>query len=156
MGRFFVESLVGGAVGAAAGYGAYRGICDDEPCVGGALAGMGANFALTPLAVFGLGRAMGGHGGIGAAYWGEVIPFGVTSPLMASSAGLSFAIASTLMPFTSALFFELSSNGWAAEPTVLPKSGALPTPVLLNVAVSPLADRRGSLGGGTFTIVGQF
>src|SRR5262245_27975596 len=36
-GRFFLESLVSGAIGSGAAYGTYRAICGDSSCVGGSL-----------------------------------------------------------------------------------------------------------------------
>lgn len=113
VGRFFLESLVGGAIGAAAGYGVFRLACGNDLCLGGALGALGTNVVLTPLAVWTLGRVTGGEGSIGSAYLGGAIGLGAGGAGMAVSPGVSLAIGTALMPFTAALAYELNSNGQA-------------------------------------------
>ena len=112
-GRYVVESLVGAAAGSLAFYGVYRGLCSGnagDDCLGPALAAAAANLAVTPVAQWGVGTAMGGHGSLAWTYYGEALTFAAAP---AGSEGL--VVASFLSPFMSALTYELSSNKWFAE-----------------------------------------
>lgn len=117
-GRFVVELLAGGLVGSLAAYGTYVGICGDDPCLGGALTGWLANFAVTPAAVWGVGTAMGGRGRLAHAYYGAVPAL---APFSAPNApiGLQFGLSAVFLPITSALMYEISSHiasqQWARE-----------------------------------------
>ncbi len=68
--RMVVEILAGAAVGSLAAYATYESLCDGEDGLGAGLAGAGMNFAITPLAVWGVGRWMGGQGSVGWTYLG--------------------------------------------------------------------------------------
>lgn len=107
--------ILGSAVGgSAAAYGTYKGICGDEPCLGGALAGLGANLVVTPLLSYGIGRLMGGRGTFGSVLLGATLGFGVGAPFMANgNTGLIVGLA--LMPIMGPLAFEFSSSGRARE-----------------------------------------
>lgn len=107
--RLVLEILAGGAVGTLVAYGTYRSACGDEPCLGGALGGWLAGFAVTPLAVWGTGSLTGGEGKLAHAYYGAVpalAPFSVTS----APIGLQFALSSVFLPITSSIMYELSSH----------------------------------------------
>jgi hypothetical protein len=106
-GRLVVEMLAGGLVGGLTGYAAYSAVGGDD--IGSVLAGLGANIAVTPLVVYGTGRAMGGQGTLGMSYLGGLIAFSGPSATP-DQAAVSFAVGMTLMPVTSALMFELSSH----------------------------------------------
>lgn len=118
--RFVVELLAGAAVGSLAAYATFESMCDGRgDCLGAALAGTAVNFAVTPLAVWGVGRWSGGQGTLGWTYLGGVAPlgaFGATgqpneSPTEAlSRVKLELAISTLLLPVSSALCFELSSH----------------------------------------------
>lgn len=103
--------IVGSALGgSAAAYGTYKGICGDEPCVGGALAGLGANLVVTPLLSYGIGRLMGGRGTFGSVLLGATLGFGIGAPFMThGNTGLIIGLA--LMPIMGPLAFEFSSSG---------------------------------------------
>jgi hypothetical protein len=105
--RLVVEMLAGGVAGGLAGYAVFSGLGGDS--FGAAMAGLGANIAVTPLVVYGTGRAMGGEGGLGSAYLGGLIAFSGPSATP-DQAAVSFAIGMTLMPITSALMYEVSSH----------------------------------------------
>lgn len=109
VGRYVVEVLVGGAAGAAVSYGVYSIACGgDNECFGAALAGLGANVLVTPLAIWGVGRAMGGRGDILFTYLGGMTAFaGASAP---DNAVLAVAIGTIVLPLTSALLFEFTSQ----------------------------------------------
>jgi hypothetical protein len=148
VGRFFLESLVGGAVGSAAAYGVYRAACGDEACVGG-LAGLAANFAVTPLAVWGLGRATGGRGSLGRTYMGGVLALGAGASVTMLSPVAALGFGSLLMPFACAGVFEGSSHVAAKEE--LARRGAH---VSLRPSVMPLDGARGV--SASLLVSGQF
>jgi hypothetical protein len=117
--RFVVEILAGGALGSLVAYGTYSSLCGRGDCTGAALAGFGMNFAVTPLAVWGVGRAMGGEGTLGWTYLGAstaLAPFSVSGPAdestsdMIARIDLEFAMSALFLPITSSLFYELSSH----------------------------------------------
>jgi hypothetical protein len=138
-----LESLTGAVVGSAVAFGIYSAACDDEPCVGGAVGGLVANVAITPVAVWGVGRAVGGEGSLGATYLLGMAAFsgGAAAP-QAPLLGLIIGV--TLMPFTSALGFELSSNAKAQTGIASVRPN-----------VTPLY-RGEALAGATGGLVGQF
>jgi len=131
VGRFFLESLSSAVVGSLAAYGTFKATCGDQPCLGGGLGSLGVNVVVTPLTVWGVGEATGGAGGFGWALLGGLVAFsgytaGTTDPT------LPLVIGVVLMPFTSALMYELSSNtnaqralrsGTALAPTFAPLVG---------------------------------
>ena len=107
--RLVLEILVGGTVGTLVAYGTYKSTCGDDPCLGGALGGWFAGFAVTPLAVWGTGTLTGGEGKLAHAYYGAVpalAPFSATS----APIGLQFALSSVFLPITSAIMYEASSH----------------------------------------------
>lgn len=126
--RMFVEMLAGAAVGSLAGYLAFEAAGGDG--VGALIAGLGANIAVTPLAVYGTGRAMGGMGTLGWTYTGGFLAFSgpAATPQEAS---LSLAIGMVLMPVTSSLMFEASSHM---------KSKAFER-IASGLAIAPIVDR---------------
>lgn len=116
--RLVLEILVGGGVQALAAYGTYSSVCGDDPCLGGALGGWFAGFAVTPLAVWGTGTLTGGEGKLSHAYYGAVpalAPFSATT----APVGLQFGLSAILLPITSSFMYELSSHvasqRWTAE-----------------------------------------
>ncbi|MCE9573733.1 MAG: hypothetical protein K8W52_11310 [Deltaproteobacteria bacterium] len=117
--RMVVEILAGAAVGSLAAYATYKSLCDGEDCLGAGLAGAGMNFAITPLAVWGVGRWMGGQGSLGWTYLGAsaaLAPFSAPGPVDETPAdtlqrvNIELAVSTLLLPVTSAAFFELSSH----------------------------------------------
>jgi len=104
--RFIVESLAGALVGGLVGYGVYTSQGED---FGAAMMGLGANFAVTPLVVYGTGRAMGGEGSLGYTYLGGLCAFAGPSATP-EQAAMSLALGSVFLPFTSAVMFEMSSH----------------------------------------------
>ncbi|HTJ40512.1 MAG TPA: hypothetical protein VL463_00390 [Kofleriaceae bacterium] len=144
-GRLVAEILAGAVVGSAVAYGTYESLCDGHDCLGAGLAGFGANFAVTPLAVWGVGRWMGGDGTLGMTYLGAstaLAPFSAPgSPDESPSdtidrINVEFAISTLLLPVTSSLFFELSSHvRWKeAHPDAA-------------FAIAPVRDRHGATTG---------
>jgi hypothetical protein len=137
VGRFFLESLGSAVVGSLAAYGTFKAACGDQPCLGGSLESLGVNVVVTPLTVWGLGEATGGDGGLGWAFVGGLAAFsgyttGTTDPT------LPLVIGVVLMPFTSALLYEVSSNANAQRvlgpnalvfPSLSPVVGANNAPV---------------------------
>lgn len=109
-GRFVVEMLGSAALGTLAGYGLFRATGGDG--AGPAALGLTTEIAVTPLVVYGIGRGMGGGGSLGSTYYGALI--GLAAPGTSAAAtdnwNVTMAIGLTLMPVTSALFYELSSN----------------------------------------------
>ena len=105
--RFILNSLAGGLVGGVVGYAAFQGMGGDS--IGAAFAGLGVQIAVTPAVVYGAGRLQGGQGTIGSAYLGGLIAFSGPSATT-DQAAVSFAVGMLLMPFTSALMYELSSG----------------------------------------------
>lgn len=150
VGRFFLESLVGGVIGAGAGYGVLRLACGSDVCLGGALGALGTNIAVTPLAVWLLGMATGGEGSVGSAYLGGAIGLGAGGAGYAVSPGLSLAIGMTIMPFTSALLYELNSNGQAVAREH--QQGV----VVQSLRLSPLGGPGASLAGLSLDVGGRF
>ena len=144
-GRLVAEILAGAVVGSVAGYGTYESLCDGHDCLGAGLAGAGVNFAVTPLAVWGVGRWMGGDGTLGMTYLGAstaLAPFSAPGSPDESPADtlqridIEFAISTLLLPVTSSLFFELSSHmRWKeAHPDAA-------------FAIAPVRDRHGATTG---------
>lgn len=135
--RFLVEWLASAAIGSAAAYGAFRVAGGD---VGGAIAGLVANVAITPLVVYGVGGAMHGEGTVSSAYYGELI--GLTAPTTAATGGnaiLTLAIGLAFMPITSALVYEFSSNVHSAA----------------HVAITPVVD-HGAVTGASAGLAFRF
>jgi hypothetical protein len=137
--RLVVEILGGELVGGLTTALTFRGMCDGTDCFGSAMLAFGADAAVTPLAVWGLGKAMGGEGSLGYAYIGgslALAPFGVTgSPDESPGDALSrleieVAISSILLAPCSALAYEATSQlQWSREHAV-------------TVGFQPLRDQR--------------
>lgn len=118
--RFLLSSLAGAVVGSLVAYGTFSALCDDDSdCFGAALASVGANFAITPLSVWGAGNALGGDGHLAWTYLGGTAAFaGLSVPgspdeSYASSMmrfKIAIAIGVIALPFTSSLLYEVSSN----------------------------------------------
>lgn len=138
-GRFVVESLVGLVVGSAAAYGTLRGVCGDEICIGGALAGLGANMVATPLAVSLTGWGMGGQGTFGYAMLGEVLGVGAGASVTSVSPAAALGIGLTLGPFASAGMFEARSHREASSIAL--------GPARVMPYASPTVTPQGTLGG---------
>lgn len=145
--RFVVEILGGAAVGSLAGYATYHSLCDGRgDCMGSALTGAAMNFAVTPLATWGIGRLMGGQGSLGWSYLGASVAFAAFSPPPPANESpndtiaridTEFAIASFLLPITSAAFYELSSHVAYTRWRTAAQSGNLA------FGVVPVRDRGG-------------
>lgn len=133
--RFTLEILGGEVVGSLVTGLTFNALCSGNDCLGSAFAAFGANVAITPLAVWGIGAAMGGEGSLGYSYLGASIalaPFGVTgsadeSPSDAlSRVEVETVVSSILLAPCSALMYEMSSHvAWSREHA-------------LNVAVRPV------------------
>lgn len=143
-GRLVVEMLVGFVAGGAAAYLAYSATCgDDDGCIGPALLGLTANIAVTPLAVWATGRAMGGRGTLATTYYGGILPFAAASGVAAQDPSIALGVSIALMPVGAAFLFEISSQGRSSPP-----------PVLINAA--PLATPSGGLAGMMVSASGAF
>lgn len=151
-GRYASEVAASLVLGAGAGYLTYRIACDDEPCAGGVASGAGVSVVLTPLAAWTTGTLMGGDGGLGYSYLGSTLALGAGA--LGAFAVHAFDTAATaaliggflLMPFTSSLGYELSSQ--ASEPA--PRTSRSPGshgPRLIGYAATPLLARDGRLLG---------
>jgi hypothetical protein len=124
----------------------YNGLCNGHDCMGSALAAYGVDFAVTPLAIWAGGRALGGHGSLGWTYLGastSLAAFSATGQPDETPAdtmsriNVEMAISALLMPVTSALLFEVSSQVWFKSHHV-------------TLAVNPTLDRghtTGATGG---------
>lgn len=148
IGRFFLESLVASVVGSAGAYGTYKLICGQEVCLG-ALAGLGVNVVVTPLTVWGLGKAAGGGGSLGAAYLGGAIGLGAGSAMTTVDPVVALGVGTLLMPFTSALAYEASSNRRAHEEMARARSPALAA------AFAPVYSAKG-ITGASLNLAGKF
>ncbi len=126
--RMFVEMLAGAAVGSLAGYLAFEGAGGEG--AGALIAGLGANIVVTPLVVYGTGRAMGGMGTLGWTYTGGLVAFSGPAATP-QEAAVSLAIGMVLMPVTSSLMYEVSSHM---------KSKAFER-IANGVAIAPIIDR---------------
>lgn len=151
-GRFVLESLVGGAVGILAGSAVYAAMCGSQPCARGALAALGTDFAVTPLAVWGLGNLTGGDGALGWTYAGAVSGFAPigANPSEPANLAMSILIGTIVMPFAAAAAYEATSH-----------ANALATEERTNrITVRPLASTingpDGSLQGGMLGAQGTF
>ncbi len=136
LGRYFLEALAGGLVGSAAAYGTYKAAGGSKPGLGAALEALGADIVVTPLAVWGVGEAMGGNGSLGYSYVGGLVAFAGT-PAGSSNPGLALAIGEVLMPFASAALYEMTSHIWAAS-----QDGSI------NASVVPVYGPNGVVGAG--------
>ncbi|HEY1695358.1 MAG TPA: hypothetical protein VGG39_24485 [Polyangiaceae bacterium] len=147
VGRFFLESLGAAVVGSLAAYGTFKATCGNDPCLGGSLGALGVNMAVTPVTVWGIGQAAGGDGGLGWAFVGGLVAFsgytaGTTDPT------LPLAIGVVLMPFTSALLYEVSS-GANAQRAHDPRPRVRPS-------IAPVPGRGSGLAGAMGSIAGSF
>jgi hypothetical protein len=146
-GRFFLESLGSAVVGSLAAYGTYKATCGDQPCLGGSFESLGVNMLVTPVTVWGLGEATGGDGGLGWAFVGGLLAFsgytaGTTDPT------LPLVIGVVLMPFTSALLYEVSSNN-SARRVLGPNAAFVPT-------LAPLYGPSNAIVGASGGVQGRF
>jgi hypothetical protein len=147
VGRYFLESLGSAVVGSVAAYGTFKAVCGGQPCVGGSAAALGANIVATPLTVWGLGQATGGDGGLGWTFLGGLVAFsgysaGTADPTLPLVVGL------VLMPFTSALLYEVSS-GVNARKVLGPGSAFAPT-------LAPVIGRGNGVVGAVGGVEGRF
>jgi hypothetical protein len=150
--RLAVEILGGEVVGALVTGLTFNALCSGQDCLGSAITAFGANLAVTPLAVWGIGAAMGGEGSLGYSYLGASLaltPFSVTgSPDETPSDALTRVaieawVSSILLAPCSAIMYEASSHvSWSREHQV-------------NVAVRTLHDREG-LDGAVGMISGRW
>lgn len=126
----------------------YNGLCNGRDCLGSAITAYGVDFAVTPLAIWAGGRALGGHGTLGMTYLGastSLAAFSVpgqpdeTPADALSRVNMEMTISALLMPVTSALLFEVSSQSWFQSHHV-------------TLAVNPALERghaSGAIGGVT-------
>ena len=147
MGRFFLESLGAGLVGSLAAYGTFAATCGGQACLGGGLAGLGVNVVVTPLTVWAIGGATGGDGGLGWTFVGGLAAFsgysaGTDNPT------LPLVIGVVLMPFTSALLYEMSSEANSKRAL---RGGATLVPT-----VTPLYGQSNTLIGAVGGVGGRF
>jgi hypothetical protein len=150
--RFLVETLGGEVVGALVTGLTFNALCSGNDCLGSAFAAFGVNVAVTPLAVWGIGTAMGGDGSLVYSYVGASIalaPFGVTGSADETPSDaltrveIETYVSSILLAPCSALMYEMTSNmRWSREHAV-------------HVALRPLHDREG-LDGGAAMISGRW
>lgn len=147
VGRFFLESLGSAVVGSLAAYGTYKATCGDPPCLGPSFGALGVNILVTPLTVFGLGAATGGDGSFGWAFLGGLVAF---SGYTAGTANptLPLVVGVILMPFTSALMYEISSDA-SAKRALGPGAAFAPT-------FAPLIGPSSNVIGGTAGLTGRF
>ena len=106
-GRLVVEILVGAAIGSLTSYLVYNAAGGD---VGGAIGGLVAGVVVEPLAIFGVGKLMGGEGKLSYTYIGGLMGFGVAAPATTASPALVIALGEIFMPIAAAALFELTSN----------------------------------------------
>jgi hypothetical protein len=119
--RLAAEIAGGELVSLLVSYATYSSLCDGRDCFGSAIAAFGADFAVTPIAIWAGGRAMGGHGTLGMTYLGAstaLAAFSVpgqpdeTPADTLQRVGVEMTISALLMPATSALMYEISSQMW--------------------------------------------
>ncbi len=149
--RFAVEILTGAVVGSLATYGTYESMCDGNgDCFGAGLAGFGVSFAITPLAVWGVGNWMGGDGSLGWTYAGAAVavsPLGTPgSPDEAPAdtlqrINIELAVSTILLPITSATFYELTSHLHYTRWKTAADAGNL------SFGIAPTYDHRGGVDG---------
>ncbi len=119
--RFFLESLAGDIVGGLAAWGTYSATCGGGDCFGAGMLGLGAEFIVSPLAVYSVGNLMGGKGSLSATYYGGIVasaPFSAsassspdaTPSEIMSNLQLELTIASIILPLANAGFYELTSH----------------------------------------------
>jgi hypothetical protein len=99
------------------------------------IAGLGSEIAVTPLVVWGTGKAMGGRGTLGSAYLGATAAFAGPSATP-EQAVVSLAVGMVLMPLTSALVYEVSSHVRSKRFEAIANS----------VAIAPIVDSYGVSG----------
>jgi hypothetical protein len=110
VGRLVVEILVSGVGGGAAAYGTYVAICQDDPCFGGAMAGMGVNILATPLLAWGTGELMGGDGSLLLTFGAGLLGFTATAPISSDNPMLALQIALAVMPILAPIGYEITSH----------------------------------------------
>jgi hypothetical protein len=119
--RLVVEMLTGALVGSLVAYGTFDALCEEgSDCFGAAFGAYAANTLVTPLAVWGTGHWMGGGGSLTWTYMGGLLPLaafsaGPSSPDETYADTLQrtkvqLAVATFLLPVTTALLFEVSSQ----------------------------------------------
>ncbi|MEO6772722.1 MAG: hypothetical protein ABI467_06830 [Kofleriaceae bacterium] len=150
--RLAVEILGGEVVGALVTGLTFNALCNGEDCLGSAFTAFGVNVAVTPLAVWGIGAAMGGEGSLGYSYLGASLaltPFSVTgspdeSPSDAvTRVAIEAWVSSILLAPCSALMYEATSHvSWTREHQ-------------MNLALRTLHDREG-LDGAVGMISGRW
>ncbi|HEY0251841.1 MAG TPA: hypothetical protein VGC41_09960 [Kofleriaceae bacterium] len=123
--RLTVEIIGGELTGILSTALTFNALCNGTDCLGSALSAYAVDFAITPLAVWGIGSAMGGQGSLGYSYLGgslALTAFSVTgSPDETPSDTLSRVsieayVAAILLAPCSSLMYELTSQvTWARE-----------------------------------------
>lgn len=118
--RLLVEIVAGALVGSVVSYLTFEATCSDgDDCFGAAFLAFGANVAVTPIAVWGVGNLMDGQGSLGWTYLGASValaPFSATGPVDETPAEalqrikIELIVATIALPITSALLYELSSG----------------------------------------------
>ena len=118
--RLLVEIVAGALVGSVVSYLTFEATCSDgDDCFGAAFLAFGANVAITPIAVWGVGNLMDGQGSLGWTYLGASValaPFSATGPVDETPAEalqrikIELVVATIALPITSALLYELSSG----------------------------------------------
>jgi hypothetical protein len=141
--RLALEIVAGEATGLLTTYA----LCNGSTCAGDGWLAFGADFVVAPLAVYGTGRVMGGHGTLLYSYLGAspaLIPLtmpgtpGESPADTLSRIQTEATISALLLPLCSAVLYEVSSQvtsaRWRMEhhPTM---------------SVRPLYDHRGTAGG---------
>jgi len=126
--RFVVEILGGELVGSLVTGVTFNALCNGRDCLGSAITAFGANVAVTPLAVWGIGQAMGGDGSLGYTYLGgstALAAFSVPGPVDESpSDALSRItveawVSSIMLAPCSAALYELTSHvKWSRDHAV--------------------------------------
>lgn len=126
--RFVVEILGGELVGSLVTGLTFNALCNGRDCLGSAITAFGANIAVTPLTVWGIGQVMGGDGSLGYTYLGgstALAAFSVPGPVDESPSDalsritLEAWMSSILLAPCSAALYELTSHvKWSRDHAV--------------------------------------
>jgi len=117
--RLALEIIGGGLVGGVASALVFGASCDGHDCLGASLLSFGADFAVTPLAVYGIGTLMGGRGSLLYSYLGAgpaLTPFSMTGPAdetpdqTLSRLKLEVTLSTIFLPICSAVLYEATSH----------------------------------------------
>jgi hypothetical protein len=117
--RLALEILGGGLIGGVTSALVFGASCDGHDCLGASLLSFGADFAVTPLAVYGIGNLMGGRGSLLYSYLGAgpaLTPFSMTGPAdetpdqTLSRLKLEVTLSTIFLPICSAVLYEATSH----------------------------------------------